>query len=706
MYNEQTLKKALEKFDWPAVLAHLPDHEEESLKKLFTDVARTGILIRVFALLPAVEQKRKAFIAELTAFVEGTTSENAKQYLKFLLSQVEITEAALRDIEKVLASDLFSSLPEAHQAWSILDWSAREMLDVFRQGVDSLEETTEGAGVVVDPLTLRLDKANGQGLADGRLFQLAETAANTLRMLGHQGKWSQSGNFQLPPRCLPSQDEIAAAQRVSRLGDVWQDLMDESRYHRYIGGHFEPKLPNNDQLAVLPNLELVFSSEKTERERRDDAQVAEYVAHSRAARWTFSVARRIARSGAKKRIKNPKAQPVALAPTELVSELEFTALYVADNVFHWNALKGTDEIEGLTIVEWLRGYSILEECYARDEVSGMDEGIVEIEPSELEATLIRGGLSAAKATRFIALTTFTKGRRDLYDAPLLRSSDGRLYFLRALYHGINLPLVLASQFGSLKYSLDEKGKTFEKSVLADFKDAGIPADSFKFKLGGIEYDCDVAVLWDRQLIVFECKNYSLPNDDPEERFYFWQKQSAAMEQVQRIARDLADNPEIVRRHLGKDAEWDHVHAVVLNAMPFSIRRSPTGVYFYDASALGRFLREGALNKIVSVPRADDEPFDVSYQIKRLWRGDQPTASDLLKEMEYPSQIAMEEDKYYIARRVIPISGTTALGYFKASSKPPNFEPLLTEDQMAELREQVSRRRPSRGARSRSRRQRR
>jgi hypothetical protein len=74
MYNEQTLKKALEKFDWPAALAHLPDHGEESLKKLFTDLSRTGILIRVFALPPAVEQKRKEFIEELTAFVEGTTA--------------------------------------------------------------------------------------------------------------------------------------------------------------------------------------------------------------------------------------------------------------------------------------------------------------------------------------------------------------------------------------------------------------------------------------------------------------------------------------------------------------------------------------------------------------------------------------------------------------------------------------------------------
>jgi len=46
------------------------------------------------------------------------------------------------------------------------------------------------------------------------------------------------------------------------------------------------------------------------------------------------------------------------------------------------------------------------------------------------------------------------------------------------------------------------------------------SNTLSIKLDGVEYDCDVAVLWDRQLMIFECKNYSLPNDEPEERFYF------------------------------------------------------------------------------------------------------------------------------------------------------------------------------------------
>lgn len=65
------MKKALEKFDWAAVLAHLPDNGEESLKKLLTDITRTGVLIRVFSLSKSIEKRRAQFIEELTMFVSG-----------------------------------------------------------------------------------------------------------------------------------------------------------------------------------------------------------------------------------------------------------------------------------------------------------------------------------------------------------------------------------------------------------------------------------------------------------------------------------------------------------------------------------------------------------------------------------------------------------------------------------------------------------
>jgi hypothetical protein len=348
-------------------------------------------------------------------------------------------------------------------------------------------------------------------------------------------------------------------------------------------------------------------------------------------------------------------------------------LYTLDMVMYFNPIKNQTLFGGLTILEWLRGYCILEESYAGI-IPDDSGGIIEIDPSEFKATLQRGGLSSAKASTFLERAIFQAGRRDLYDAPLLRTSDGHLYFLAALYRGIDVALIISSQLGTQKLNVDEKGKAFEKAVLKMFTNAGLVARTFKFKVRDTPYDCDVAVLWDRHLFIFECKNYSLPADDAADRLFFWMRQVEARDQVERIAKDLSDHPEIIRENFGKDAVWSEVHVAVLNASFLWFPRSRSGTFFYDASALGRFLKEGTLNEIHSHPHEGGR-VDVSVEVARLWEGERPTPSDLLREMENPGQVTMEREKYYIARKLLPLSFDSAIMFHEAASKPPDFEPL-------------------------------
>src|SRR5665213_3479642 len=150
-----------------------------------------------------------------------------------------------------------------------------------------------------DPLTLRVDKEHGYGSAAGRVHQLSQTVANTLRMLGHRTEWTASGKFTLPPRVEPDEENLSAAARISRLGDVWQKVVDESKQHRFWGGHFEVREADEEQKTVLPGLEHVVASIKTQRDRRDDVQISEYIALNRMQRKQFSVSQNIARTTAK-----------------------------------------------------------------------------------------------------------------------------------------------------------------------------------------------------------------------------------------------------------------------------------------------------------------------------------------------------------------------------------------------------------------------
>ncbi len=135
------------------------------------------------------------------------------------------------------------------------------------------------------------------------------------------------------------------------------------------------------------------------------------------------------------------------------------------------------------------------------------DAIIKIDRGEFEATLRRAGLDEIKAKAFLERVTFQSGRRDLYDAPLLLTSDGEIFFVTALYRGVDIVLIICSQIGSQKLNVNSKGRTFEKAVLKMFQDAGLHAKTFAFTIKAISYDCDVAVLWDQHLFIFECKNY-------------------------------------------------------------------------------------------------------------------------------------------------------------------------------------------------------
>jgi hypothetical protein len=694
MYNQEKMNKALRNFDWPAVVALLPEQTLKSLGELLSSVSRSGCFIRLYSLSSEQDELRANMIDELKALSAQLGGTQGTSYVEFLLQQVEITELALAEIESSLKEDPYTAQPPDQQAWSALVWAAREMLDVHRQMQSGLGNHQEGGVVILDPLKLRVDKEHGSGLAAGRLHQLSDTVANTLRMLGHRNGWMASRKFTLPARVEPDQDNLSAAARIARLGDVWQRIVDESKYHRFWGGHFEVREPDKEQWDAQPSLEHVIVSVKTERDRRDDIRIAEYIAFNRIQRKQIVVSKDVARSNAKNRVKNPRVHAVALAPDELVSELEMATLCMLDMAMHFNPIKNTHTFGDLRILEWLRGYCVLEECYAGG-LSELSDEIIQIDAKEFVATLQRAGLSHAKAETFLERVTFQTGRRDLYDAPVLRTSDGRLFFLAALYRGIDIALIISSQIGSQNLNVDSKGKAFEKAVLKTFADAGLVARTFKFSIGSTQYDCDIAVLWDEHLFIFECKNYGLPTDDPADRIFFWNRQEEAMQQVERIAKDLDEHPEVVRQHFGDDASWNKIHAVVLNASFLSFfPNSRKGTFFYDVSALGRFLKEGTLNEIHSVP-VDGKRVDVSVEVKRLWKGTLPTPLDLLREMKRPSQVTMELDKYYIGRWLLPLSATSAVMFHEVASKPPDFEPLVAPDEKKAGRAKASKQRSRR-----------
>jgi hypothetical protein len=263
--------------------------------------------------------------------------------------------------------------------------------------------------------------------------------------------------------------------------------------------------------------------------------------------------------------------------------------------------------------------------------------------------LVLAGLSQDQATTFVQLTTFGRGVADLFDAPLLKVSDGSYRFFATAYHTPVLGVIMLSRISWLNRRRDakgelandnvfeDKGKVFETRVLKLFTDAGIPAHGFKYKLDDKGYDCDAAVLIDDALFVFECKNRSLPMGHLPSLHYFMLALDEAQGQVKRIVQQFTDHPELVRDKFDANTKWSRIVPVVLHALPWSFG-CPDGVYIYDGSALSHLLREGFTSIIAEFHIGGHRLLRRHrYQLRK---GKMPTAKELEREMSNPNQLRL------------------------------------------------------------------
>ncbi|MDB6138825.1 MAG: hypothetical protein JWO94_1897, partial [Verrucomicrobiaceae bacterium] len=297
---------------------------------------------------------------------------------------------------------------------------------------------------------------------------------------------------------------------------------------------------------------------------------------------------------------------------------------------------------------WIKGYAFYSRL-AEDKDGNSIFSCIRISAHDLVGGLLRSGFTEHQSYKFIELTTFGRGVEDLFDAPLLRVKNGSYIFFAPAYHSPVLGVIALSRIAWLNRRRDEygenangnifegKGKAFESRVLKDFIDAGLSAKTFKYSLDKAEYECDVAVLIDKVLFVFECKNRSLPMGHIPSIYYFILGLEAAKDQVTRIAQQLDEYPEIISREFGPNAKWKRIVPVVLHALPWSSGKSD-GVYFYDGSALSHLIHTG-FTSIITEYKLDAQKIQRRHRYQ-LRKGEIPTSEELERDMENPTQLRL------------------------------------------------------------------
>lgn len=553
------------------------------------------------------------------------------------LVAARLVEESFHDVLATLGTLEISQRTPAERAWACVQLATDEMSATLREHQTQLK--TKGGFVMLKRPSLAADNGRTVSL-DAVVWSLTRGLGKNLQMLGYREKWfdAASGELILPAPVKVDDPTVESAGWLFVMELAWDDLMTGWDRVRLFDGTVKrgPRTLKFDNRPELVEVDLLEFGPPTKWELYDA------IAVSRLIQNLFQHFKDLAvYAKGEKVTRSLAAGPVALpAPGRFISVDELVAFHFFEEVLFLPIGEDRDHAGGLSLKQWLRGYAVLaERC--RDDGKPVDE-VLYLAPGDITHDLCRGGFDAAGAALFIRHATFGKGARDLMDNPLVRLADGRFMIFAPGFRSPALTTIVMSRLSAFQPDFSDKGRRFESAVQKQFTTAGVPARSFKYKNDGTTYDCDVAALWGPTLFVFECKNHGIAFGHlPSLRDFhreFWH----AAEQATRTKEFLEANPQVVRQHFGEDAKWERVVACVLYATPWAIGPIVKGhdLYSYDASALGKFLREGRVS--LESPRRHKNLTVVRRHQHTLWKGKKPDDDDLLRQLADPIQLRMEQ----------------------------------------------------------------
>ena len=221
--------------------------------------------------------------------------------------------------------------------------------------------------------------------------------------------------------------------------------------------------------------------------------------------------------------------PVPPSPSGFVSAWEALGAIALSHVFFKAVSEITTLFAGLTLLEWLRGYAVVQKLAREHLDSPQPVGGNRDSGGERRRrrTLTDHGMPKDRARIFFRHVTFGKGSDDVFDAPFVRCQGGRLCFIVGVAAHLNPAFVVLSQLSSLRCDMAWKGKPFEANTLRVFRDHGVDAAKIDRRIDGETVEIDCVALWDDILFVCEDKNYFLPGDNPQIEFWFLQNQADA-----------------------------------------------------------------------------------------------------------------------------------------------------------------------------------
>ncbi|MDB6095540.1 MAG: hypothetical protein JWM32_3102 [Verrucomicrobia bacterium] len=634
-FNREQLKQALLKLDADRVQKILgreqaPDALDAN--SCVAELARCGCAVVRHP--DASAYKRRARVADVVHdYIKGFPEAIAA--LVDHLKQATLVQSSYHEILHSLKGLPISQSPVEVQVWAAVEFGSA----AIRQALRQMEEQRPATGSTLGFRRPTIENETGPNVSvDGVVWGATEVVGSILAMLGYEHRWFEAatGELVIPQRVAVDLAIMNEASRLHDLSLAWQDLEKGWQRVRYFGATVERKqqdlkFANHPEPILFDVLEF---GPPTHWELSDFLAVLRMEQ-----RFVANLQRlRLLEPKAADAYKLPNDPTLGLpGPDNFISAEEAVAYeYLSDTLFLPMA-EEAEHVGDLPVKAWLRGYAYVSRYCAQTR-----DGTPILETVILSRTQVFEGLQSVGmkrewAERFLKHTTFAKGSRDLMDEPFVRMKGDELLFFAPGYRSPVLSTIVMSRVSRFKAALSKRGERFEDAVRGLFQRLDLPVKSIAYKVDGTSYDCDAAVIWERTLILVECKNRGLPFGYLPTLSHFCEDfLGASLQVVRNITHFLAD-PEIVRRAFGETVVWDRVIGCVLYATPWALGRMLPGydVYSYDASSLARFFIDGHIS--IEAPRTLKNGRTVTRRHRiKLWAGSQPTVQDFLRELTSPT----------------------------------------------------------------------
>ncbi|NMN06713.1 hypothetical protein FHT19_003918 [Novosphingobium sp. SG919] len=571
-------------------------------------------------------RKRDIALAELAIGLRdrhgdevGAAAKNAGR----LVTTIERGYLALSDELDAMLADA----PPEEWLWAILERAA-ELVDWSLGEIDRRAAATP----IIDGSVFALpDGDGGDYRADELIAMVDATTSMCVRTLAARHGWYDGdGAIVLPRRPNPMSPHVNA-DKLTKLGEMWEMWRRMETSARFLGC----VLHENEDSG-----QTVRSMTPT-REAMSWRMIAQ-IAHEQLSLEIGSVFDQLIHT------ENAHLDAVgidgsaSLMPAAYVSATEVCAYNALEMLLAVEPREDTSQYLGLTLVEWIRGYSIIERLamVAGRTGGGASRLLVHFDEADLIGRLVKLGLSAEKAKRFVSNITFGRASGDAVDDPIVRIADGQLLLMGPLAVNSDVARVILSKFARRRIQIDAKGKRFERRFREHLTDWGL-APVFGTVTDGPEtYEIDAAIRLDRRVFLFECKTRTTCGVDPASvwRLGEWMSQTAA--QARRIADGMRRRPDALADLLSQNCNGFEVIPCVVSAMPLQAAGQVDGTYFTDQMALAMFFAVGEVgvysrHRIPGLP-----PIRQTVFANKLWSGRSPTSEDLLRFLDKPPSVSL------------------------------------------------------------------